>query len=256
MNSDNNDYNKYRIPPELSGVFYKYYDDLLIDDSLSNLEVLLICIYLINYQKETSEADYDECKKLFIQLGKKEENFRKVIYTAKNDNLIKVTNKNIKFLSKGIKRISKIVGLLGKTPVYVIKSGENFSSLKLFEEFLSHNADNYEVLLCDSHISAETLFPFTTLKGSVKTIRILTANIYNKAKFGSYLKKMKKEFNINIEVKENKKIHDRYIIFNNSCWTIGTSIKDLGNKDSVIRDITIIIKTIRDLFEERWNETP
>jgi hypothetical protein len=55
-------------------------------------------------------------------------------------------------------------------------------------------------------------------------------------------------------VKTNKKIHDRYLISGDRCWSFGTSIKDLGNKDSIIREISEIVYTLRGVFDERWNE--
>ncbi|MBA7576706.1 hypothetical protein ES708_18547 [subsurface metagenome] len=243
------------IPEELQGLVRKHYDDFVIDETLTNLGVLLVCMHILEHEKNKSGSDYDECKRMFVQFGKKEDSFRKVLSKAKEQKLLTATDKTIKFLNKGLKKINEIASLKGKTPVYIIKAGENFSSIKLFEEFLVDQVDNDEILLCDSHISYETLLPFIPIKESIKSIRILTANIYDKTKFNAYLEKMKKEFKINIEVKENKRIHDRYIIFKNSCWSIGTSIKDLGNKDSIIQEVLGVINTLKDLFNERWNES-
>ena len=78
--------------------------------------------------------------------------------------------------------------------------------------------------------------------------------IYDKIKFNGYLNKMKSEFDISIDVKTNKQIHDRFIIFEKTCWSIGSSIKDLGNKDTVISEVTEVINSLKDLFNKRWTE--
>jgi len=111
-----------------------------------------------------------------------------------------------------------------------------------------------EILLCDSHVSHSTLFPFAILKGKIKSIKILTSNVYDSAKMKNYKKKMKKDMRISVEVRNNKKIHDRFLICGDKCWSIGSSIKDLGNKDTTIREITEVTGSMRDLFSERWDE--
>jgi hypothetical protein len=64
-----------------------------------------------------------------------------------------------------------------------------------------------------------------------------------------------KEGKIEIEVKTTKNIHDRFIISDNRAWSIGTSIKDIGKKDSVISDQFSIRDTLLELLNERWNNS-
>ena len=257
MNSQNNKNLTFNIPKEFQGLIRKHYNDYVIDGKLTNLDVLLICMHILEYSTGEAGSDYEDCKNLFMQFGKKDENFRKNIYKAKENNLLRVIEnkeKTLKFLDKGLQKLNDIAGLKGKMPVYVIKSGANFSSMKLFEDFLNDQVVNDEILLCDTYISHETLLPFETIIKSIKSFRILTSKIENKTKFDSYFDKMKKEFKIPISFKKNKKLHDRYIIFDRSCWTIGASIKDLGNKDTIIQEIPGVCGDLRQLFEERWNE--
>jgi hypothetical protein len=56
------------------------------------------------------------------------------------------------------------------------------------------------------------------------------------------------------EIKINKKIHDRFIICGDMCWSIGSSIKDLGNKDTIVREINEVAFSLRHLFLQRWDE--
>ncbi len=254
MTSKKKSDSKVEIPPEMSGLIQKHHDTLIVDDSLTDLDVILISIYLIENAKQEAGANYNEVKDLFVSFGKKDDNFKVNVYQAKKKSILKEKDKNLYFLSGGLKRIRSILGQVGKSPVYVIKSGENFTAIKLFEEFLTSQFDGEEILLCDSHVSHSTLFPFSVLKGRIKSLKLLTTNIYDHDKFEDYKKKLSKELGIQIEVKVNQKIHDRFIINGDKCWSIGSSIKDLGNKDATIREISEVASSMKDLFSERWKE--
>lgn len=245
---------KAEIPQEMSGLIQTYHDTLIADSSLSDIDVILTTLYLIEHQNRKAGAKYDECKDFFVSLGRKEDNFRKVLHKGKKDSLLKESDRVLYFLSDGLKKIRKIFGQVGKSPVYVIKSGENFTAIKLFEEFLTSQFNGEEILLCDSHVSHSTLFPFSVLKGRIKSLKLLTTNVYDSDKFEDYKKKLIKELGIQIEVKVNQKIHDRFIIDGDQCWSIGSSIKDLGNKDATIREISEVASSMKDLFLERWKE--
>lgn len=239
--------------PNLSGLVREYYGQLLADDSLSDKEVILLSLYIITNEKRKPEATYEEVKTKFESLGRKVGNFSANLSNAKKENLVNVKDSTISFLPKGLKIIEKIIGKLEKLPVRIIKAGEQFTGIKLFEEFLKElNGD--EILLVDPHISYITLFPFTILKGKLKTLKILTSNIYEEDKFREYKKKFEKEMNVVLEVRINRKLHDRYIIRGDMCWSIGTSVKDFGNKDTMLQDISIVKDSLKDLLELRWNE--
>ncbi|MFH0949211.1 MAG: hypothetical protein V1802_01860 [Candidatus Aenigmatarchaeota archaeon] len=245
---------KIEIPPEMSGLIQKHHDTLIADDSLTDLDVVLVSIYLIENTNQKAGAKYSEVKDLFVSFGRKDDNFKVNIYQAKKKSVLKEKDKSLYFLSGGLKKIRKIFGQVGKSPVYVIKSGENFTAIKLFEEFLTSQFNGGEILLCDSHVSHSTLFPFSVLKGKIKSLKLLTTNVYDSDKFEDYKKKLSKELGIQIEVKTNQKIHDRFIIGGNKCWSIGSSIKDLGNKDATIREISEVVSSMKELFFERWKE--
>jgi len=255
MTSQKSEKVKIVIPPEVSGLLHRHHDTILADDSLTDINVILLCIYIIEYVNKKAGAKYNEIKELFVSLGRKEDNFRSNLYLAKKNSLVREIDRIVYFLSAGLRRTREILGQIGKSPVYVIKSGENFSAIKLFEEFLTTQIGNGEILLCDPYISSSTLFPFSVLKGKIKLLKILTSNIYDSDKFKDYKKKMIKELNIPIEAKVNKKIHDRFIISGKKCWSIGCSIKDLGNKDTTIKEISEVVTSMKDLFLKRWDET-
>lgn len=85
-------------------------------------------------------------------------------------------------------------------------------------------------------------------------MRILSSNLYDQDKFTSYQEKMKKENQLSIEVRKTYKLHDRYIVAGEKSWSIGTSIKDLGNKDTLIIEVPGVASSLKDLFEQRWSE--
>ncbi|MEM3449826.1 MAG: hypothetical protein QXP38_13335 [Nitrososphaerota archaeon] len=255
IDSKQNEPSTLKIPPEISGLIHVYHDRFLADESLTDLDVILLSLYLIEWKNKKAGVKYDEAKNLFVLLGRKEKNYRVNIHLAKKKNLIEAKNTILNFTIKGLKRIRTLLGHVEKTPVYVIKSGQSFSAIMLFEKFLSTEIDAEELLLCDPHVSALTLFPFARLAGKVKTIKILTSNVYDNSKFEAYREKMQKETGIGIDVRVSRKIHDRYLISNDRCWTLGSSIKDLGNKDTTIREISEVANSMKELFIERWNET-
>lgn len=241
------------LPEEATGLFRKNYDRTLVDESLSDKDVVLLSLYLIERQANKAGVDYKRCKELFVALGRKEPNFSVNIHNAKKEGLIEQNDSILYFLSGGLKRIAQLLGQVQKAPVYVIKSGQNFSAIKRLEEFLAQEVDSEDFLLCDPYVSTSTLFPFSELKP--KSIKILTTQIHDTEKFREYRNKMQTETGTRLDVKISRKIHDRYLIAGNKCWSFGASIKDLGNKDTTIREISEVTKSMKELFLERWDES-
>ena len=109
-------------------------------------------------------------------------------------------------------------------------------------------------MLCDSHISHVTLFPFADVQKKINSLKILAFKIHDDAQLKIYVEKFKKEHNISVEIKTSDKVHDRYLLAGENCWSIGASIKDLGNKDTMIREVNDMKHSLTELFKERWNE--
>jgi hypothetical protein len=245
------------FPEEASGLFHKNYDRILADSSLSDKDVILLAIYLLERQKKKAGVSYAECKQLFASLGRKVlPNYAVNIHNARKERLIEQDNSYLFLLAAGLKRIQDLLGQVQKTPVYVIKSGQNFTAIKRLEEFLMQEIRGENILLCDPYVSSSTLFPFSTLAPKLKSMKILTSQVQDAIKFHEYRNKMQKETRIAIEVKVSTKIHDRYLISEDNCWSFGASIKDLGSKDTTIREIGEVTESMRDLFSERWKESP
>ncbi|MEM4258740.1 MAG: hypothetical protein QXL17_06285 [Candidatus Thermoplasmatota archaeon] len=255
MTSKNQILSNLKIPTDISGLLHQYHDRYLADDSLSDINVLLLSVYLIEYKNKKSGAKLNEVKDLFIYLGRKEDpNYRVAFHNVKKQKLIEEKQEKLYLLIDGLKRIRIIIGQTGKLPVYIIKSGGNFTAVRLFEEFLTNEIKDKEILLCDPYISPSTLYPFVILKDKIDSIKILSSNLYDSEKFHDYKKKFEKEMKVNLEVRLNTKLHDRYLICGEKCWSLGSSIKDLGNKDTTIKELDSITTSLKELFLERWNE--
>jgi len=252
---DNNNFVDLNIPENFTGVVHQYQERFLADDSLADVDVILLSLHFVEFNNKKSGVSHDEVKKLFVTLGRKEKpNFAVAFHRAKKQNFIEESDGMIRFQIKGIKHLEKLLGFVGKTPVYLIKAGQNFSAIKLFEEFLLNEITGSDIMLCDSHISPSTLFPFSALKGKLRILKILTSNIYEGDKLNVYKEKFRKEMGVLVEIKQSLKSHDRYLISSNKCWYFGTSIKDLGNKDTMISDLSDVINSFQALFAERWDE--
>ncbi len=248
---------KIELPEEATGLFHKNYDRILADDSLSDKDVILIALFLLERKNKRAGVESAECKLLFTSLGRKADpNYAVNVHNAKKENLIEQKGSVLFFLGKGLKRLEELLGQVGKKPVYLIKSGQNFTAIKRLEEFLAKEVDSENLLLCDAYVSASTLFPFLVLTPKLKSIKILTMNIQDHDKFRDYKNRMQRETSIVIEVKVSAKIHDRYLISGDKCWSFGASLKDLGNKDTIIREISEVIGSMKETFSERWNESP
>ena len=157
--------------------------------------------------------------------------------------------------NKGYKALQKVLGKMSGQETRLIVAGTKFSSRMRFQEFLEDSFNEGNIDLVDSYIDSRTLHFFEPLGGrKVEKFRILTSHI-KEDRFFDDLVEFKKEMNIDIEVKTNQHIHDRFLILGNEAWLLGSSLKDLGNKDTAISNINSVIASLKDLFEMRWKES-
>jgi hypothetical protein len=57
-----------------------------------------------------------------------------------------------------------------------------------------------------------------------------------------------------IEVRRHAKLHDRYLIFNDRCWLIGSSLKDAGKKALNVIECLDSKQAIVSDAEKKWGE--
>ena len=242
------------IPSELSGLIKRHYSQVFFDESLSDLEAMLFSLYLAEANAKKAGAEYAVCKDIFVSLGRKENNFKANVYLAKKKLLLVADGEILEYTAQGLKLVEKTLGTEHKAPVILVRSGEAFTAIKHFEEFLSTEVKAKEVFLCDPFVSPSTLYPFSALAGRASVLKLLTSNLFDESKFVDYCQRMEKEFGIEVQVRINRHIHDRYLLASNRCWSIGASIKDLGNKDTVVKEITEVAESMNELFLKRWDE--
>lgn len=57
-----------------------FHGKLLISDDLSNADTVLLITYMISNKEKSSSIDYEEVREFYAKLGRKEKEFRKVMY--------------------------------------------------------------------------------------------------------------------------------------------------------------------------------
>jgi len=135
----------------------------------------------------------------------------------------------------------------------LIRAGTTGIVDKLLNDLYSKNGVAQEILLCDSWLSITTLKPF---KGKTKNLNILTFNIADsQSKFQSYIKSLETTNNITIKIRKTASIHDRYLLYDGNCFLFGSSLKDVGKKDTTITQDNASYTQFRELFRKRWSES-
>ena len=242
-------------------VITEFHDKLLLDNELTDSKAILICIYMSSFRNKTAEVSYAEVKNRFLEFGREINNFKVNYFNLKKQDQVceKIVGDN-KFLSlttKGLKTVKDLIGESIGVKTWLIEAGRVYSGKKLLQEILYNNIGSY-VKLCDPYVSARTLDFLSNIDKKCK-VSILTQTIENKGNFERELKDFIKEFPlIEIEVKiySTSALHDRYLITDDSVWSIGSSLKDLGKKDTIVSKLGDEIKfALQETFEKRWQES-
>jgi hypothetical protein len=108
------------------------------------------------------------------------------------------------------------------------------------------------VFLVDAYVGVATL---DCLRPVTHPIRVLTGQQKQSVEqgFDTAVKDFRAEGR-SIEVRRHPKLHDRYLIFNNRCWLIGSSVKDAGKKAlNVIECLDSKQAVVLDA-EKKWTE--
>lgn len=239
---------------------YQFHDKLLLDNTLTDSKALLICCYMSCFKNNSAEVSYYDVRDLFLGFGRQANNFKVNFYNAKKQGLITENeNGEAKLLSlttSGLKLVKDIIGDTLGNRTYVIEAGKVFSGKKLLQEVIKPHIGSI-LKLCDPYISARTL-DFLNVDHKCK-VQILTQVVNSKANFQRELSDFKKEYkDIDIEVRifTKNNLHDRYMISDDTVWSIGSSLKDLGNKDTIVSKLGEELKfALEEVFEKRWQDS-
>jgi hypothetical protein len=108
------------------------------------------------------------------------------------------------------------------------------------------------VFLIDAYVGLGTL---DCLRDLAHPIRVLTGQQKHsvEAGFENAVRDFRSEGRT-IAVKRHPTLHDRYLIFNDRCWLIGSSIKDAGKKALNIIECLDSKAAIVEDAEKKWRE--
>ena len=121
----------------------------------------------------------------------------------------------------------------------LIPAGRLIKGIEEIEDLLAHNCHGY-VKLCDPYCSRRTLSILEAAPMALP-ITVLTMNVADENEFIEALSRIRQSGRkMSVAVLLTKPgFHDRYIITQGLGWTVGTSIKDIGNRDTLIHEIEI-----------------
>lgn len=237
---------------------YEFHDKILVDNRLSGVDVLLLCIYMCANKQKTAYVEYKDVAGLFAALGRKAKSFPVYVHRAIEANLIdkfKLSGKTILTLTvKGLKRVKDLLGSEMGVKTWIIKSGKPYTEKRHFQDAILSELKGL-IKICDPYCGLRTLDLLSNIKSECE-ILFLTQIIENEKKFLRDLKDFEKEFphiKIKIKIHKGRKLHDRYMICDEKCWIIGQSLKDIGKKDAIIIELEKL-QALNEIFDKRWNE--
>lgn len=240
-----------------------FYDRIYIDDKkLAIKELFILAIYMLCHKNKKSIIDKKDVQELFRWLGNiSKENsssyFNIYLKLNKNDDYIIKEKDGLSLTIKGFQKIKEILSDEFPVRTFIIKKGEYYKGRRMAQELIFNKLSGM-IRICDPYIAVRTFDLFTEIQQEAVEIRILTASINESENtLKNYLDDFQKQYNHKILIKkvQNKEIHDRYLIFNNTAISFGTSLKDIGNKDTIITYLPEeIIEALAELFDIRWND--
>ncbi len=256
-----NDYFPKEEVEDAKYIIHEFHDKLLLDNKISDKTALLLSLYMSSNKNKQSEIPYDEVRKLFVAMGRKEDpNFAVNLFNAKKEGLVDEREEGkVKLLSLKIEGLKAVKDKLGETigvKTWLIESGKVYSGKKLFQEIVMSKIGS-SAKICDPYCGTRILDLISGIKQKCK-ISLLTQVIEQKETFRRELQDFTREFqNLEIEVRifDGKTLHDRYIISDGNCWSVGSSLKDFGNKDTTITKLEDEVRyAIEEIFDKRWQE--
>ncbi len=131
-----------------------------------------------------------------------------------------------------------------------VPEGNEFTAKSEVRELLG--LAETEITIVDNYIGLGTLDCLKDIKYSV---RLLTGQRGDSIESG--FDRGIKEFILEgykIEVRQHPKLHDRFILFNDKCWIVGSSLKHAGRKRLNIIECVDIKDSIINEIEKKWSE--
>jgi hypothetical protein len=140
---------------------------------------------------------------------------------------------------------------VGATPTEVtVKSNSPFTAKAEVRDVLS--TATTPVMVVDNYIGILTLDCVRVVSHPLRILTGAREEAIEKG-FDRALKEFRAEGR-EIEVRRHPKLHDRYIILNDRCWLIGSSLKDAGKKMFSMIEAADTRETIIKDVEQKWQE--
>jgi hypothetical protein len=119
----------------------------------------------------------------------------------------------------------------------LIPAGRLIKGVEEVEHLLAHDCQGY-VKLCDPYCSRRTLSILEAAPMALP-ITVLTMKVVDEPEFNEALSRVRQSGRkLSVAVLVTKPgFHDRFIIAQGNGWTVGTSVKDIGNRDTLIHEI-------------------
>jgi hypothetical protein len=137
--------------------------------------------------------------------------------------------------------------------VLLVEPERALTSLRATEALLGTLTGTLKV--CDPYVDPRTLDLLAECRG-VKTIMLLTANLYKSSKFKRDAKAFEKEHGTILQVRTTPPgvLHDRYLIDDNRMLLFGTSLNGLGFKQSFVVEVGEDVRaSVVQTFDSYWN---
>ncbi len=131
-----------------------------------------------------------------------------------------------------------------------VSENKPFAAKSEVRELLS--AAESTITIVDNYIGIGTLDCIRDVK---QPIRIVTGDrpASIASGFDSGLRDLLAE-GYQVEVRQHSKLHDRFILFNDRCWLVGSSLKDAGKKIFNIIEVVGVKDSIVSEVEQKWSE--
>ena len=152
---------------------------------------------------------------------------------------------------------SWVTNLLAQASSFIfVEKGRELKALNTIENLLKSNTEEY-VKIWDPYIASRILVIVEAVPMTLK-VMILTSQIEDEAIFKRYYEQLTKTRHVKILRIERipdgaPPFHDRFIVTKNRAWQIGTSLKDVGRKDTTISELRNEQKNIVEkAFDYYW----
>src|SRR5215510_688893 len=151
------------------------------------------------------------------------------------------------------KPIQQLCEMLGEPQIpreVTVTQDQPFTAKSAVREFLE--TVTTELIVVDNYVGIGML---DCVREVQTPIRLLTGDRNNSmaSGFDSALKDFIAEGHT-IQVRRHPKLHDRYLIFNDRCWLVGSSLKDAGKKSFSMIELVDGRPAIVSEVEHKWHE--